>query len=548
MAGLRLSRPVYFNGMRLDAADFVCERAYFDTHRRLFNTCLWTWGIAAGLSVSPCTDLRSVMVTAGLAIAPDGQEIVVADDTRIQAPKVGGQLADLFVSVDAVPGGFSTASLAAGYTRIQMVPVFSFVPSGQGAGREAVYLATARLDEDGRIQSLDCSARRRCGHDSGSISFLSAADGSPVASLGAEVEGGVPFLHIAAAGLSFSGKVGLAGPLAIADGAQAPICARAMLDIASTADPLLQVTKSDGTTPLLTVGADRHSAIGAIAPTDAALSVDGDILMDGGRMLTFDGGGALASGASGLDLAVDLGTDGGGAMRLCSTGMVALVAGAGAAGGEPPTMAFAANGKVGIALGTATPPDTLTVGGWVRSLNGGFLFGDDILQPTSAASTTVRIGCVVDWWPGGAAAPPTEFMICDGSVITDPASPLQGVRLPDLRGLMVRGTTDYAGVGATGGSPQHTHQIMSIPSHMHDITHDHPTTQASTSKDMGEGDSDTVDSKCSTTDHTHGIGINVLQCAESQSRPNDTFVTPVTTNAFPTRPPSMGLVKIMRIK
>ena len=52
---------------------------------------------------------------------------------------------------------------------------------------------------------------------------------------------------------------------------------------------------------------------------------------------------------------------------------------------------------------------------------------------------------------GRASELPENWRVCRGQVVTDPSSPLNGKRLPDLRGLFVRGAEHINKLGRTGG-------------------------------------------------------------------------------------------------
>jgi len=70
----------------------------------------------------------------------------------------------------------------------------------------------------------------------------------------------------------------------------------------------------------------------------------------------------------------------------------------------------------------------------------------------------VPVGSLSMWlqdYPGTPALP-AEFAICDGHLLNDSASPYDGMALPDLRGLFLRGA---ASSGGTGGSDSHTHDV-----------------------------------------------------------------------------------------
>ena len=76
----------------------------------------------------------------------------------------------------------------------------------------------------------------------------------------------------------------------------------------------------------------------------------------------------------------------------------------------------------------------------------------------------IPVGTVLDWWRPTPDMPvPDGFMICDGSSVNDPESPINGTPLPDLTNRFVRGMTDPAQLGSdgytSGGSDSHRHRI-----------------------------------------------------------------------------------------
>jgi len=78
----------------------------------------------------------------------------------------------------------------------------------------------------------------------------------------------------------------------------------------------------------------------------------------------------------------------------------------------------------------------------------------------SQAANGVPVGTVIDWWRPDASFPvPEGYMICDGSTVTDPQSPLNGKTLPNLTDRFVRGVTDVNQIGTTGGAASHNHSI-----------------------------------------------------------------------------------------
>jgi hypothetical protein len=72
----------------------------------------------------------------------------------------------------------------------------------------------------------------------------------------------------------------------------------------------------------------------------------------------------------------------------------------------------------------------------------------------------VPIGGIVPWAKNFTGVPtlPEQFLECDGSVISDAESPLNGQTLPNLNGnnnYLRGGTTS----GSTGGALTHTHTV-----------------------------------------------------------------------------------------
>lgn len=82
-------------------------------------------------------------------------------------------------------------------------------------------------------------------------------------------------------------------------------------------------------------------------------------------------------------------------------------------------------------------------------------------------ATVVPVGAVIDWWrPNDTFPLPEGFQMCDGSLVTDPMSPLLGMRLPDLRNRFVRGVDNIGFIGDEGGAESHDH-IVDLPAHTH---------------------------------------------------------------------------------
>ena len=78
-----LERLNYYNGQRLQAADFKLEQDYHIRVRRWLNRSLYPAGIAEGLAVYAIEDQPSVRVTPGLAIDHLGREIILLEEAVI---------------------------------------------------------------------------------------------------------------------------------------------------------------------------------------------------------------------------------------------------------------------------------------------------------------------------------------------------------------------------------------------------------------------------------------------------------------------------------
>jgi hypothetical protein len=77
---------------------------------------------------------------------------------------------------------------------------------------------------------------------------------------------------------------------------------------------------------------------------------------------------------------------------------------------------------------------------------------------------TVPIGAILDWWgpTGSQVQLPANFVVCDGSVISDPQSPFNGQNAPNLVQKFILGVTSPSSIGQTGGSTT-TDLSVSVP-------------------------------------------------------------------------------------
>lgn len=549
MAGTPLSLPNYFDSMELGRDDFAAERDYFDEARARANRNLHIWGIASGLEVAMAGDEKlAVTVGSGLAIDPNGGEIVLLAPLTASVPSLGSLSVNLFIRSDVVPASLSREAGTLGYKRIEHRPVAFFRATGTWVEPDAVFLARATLNADGRILRVDQESRRYCGFNLASLQLIDAQTGRPGATVAAREDGG---LGILAGRVRFVGSVATAGGLSV--GAPEP---QAQLDLEGGNAVLLGIRNLNGDR-LLTVDQAGHAGIG-MEPGSARLTVRGGVALDGDRAIRFDGGGLVGTGTD-CCILFDAAGPNGKPIALCASGTIAVLpGGSGTAGLTVRGIVSRSDDHdpfdVWIGGDPVLPdpvPALLTVVGPVQSLRGGFQFGSDAVQHTAAVSgAAIEIGTVVDWWPGPTGrelALPVEFVVCDGQTINDPDSPFNGKRAPDLVDRHVRGTTNHDQIGAVGGEKTHTHTVGTLPTHSHAFPHDHAAATP-TQPDTGSGQASGIGGQAAVAvGHHHAIdlGLSKWEGETMQGTPSGaSFVTGPADNT----PRSARLVKIIRIK
>jgi hypothetical protein len=91
---------------------------------------------------------------------------------------------------------------------------------------------------------------------------------------------------------------------------------------------------------------------------------------------------------------------------------------------------------------------------------------DGGLKLRGADVIALPIGAVLPFW-GDPATLDTSWVLCDGRLISDATSPLNGKRAPNLIETFMRGANGQAQLGATGGRdsvPAHSHWFSSTGS------------------------------------------------------------------------------------
>ena len=190
------------------------------------------------------------------------------------------------------------------------------------------------------------------------------------------------------------------------------------------------------------------------------------------------------------------------------------------------------DGSVG--LGTTNPNSRLEAAGIIHSTTGGFKFPDGSVQTTSSTGGGVPLGTVIDWWQFGSMPVPDGFALCDGSTITDAASPFNGQPTPNLVDRFIYGTatlgdiSDDAG-GAATLNLSHSH---GAGSHTHSFS---GTTEGSTS------DTSVADGGKEAAAKGHAHNFNGTTGPASGS-------TSSALGSVPILPPHARLLKIIRVR
>lgn len=201
---------------------------------------------------------------------------------------------------------------------------------------------------------------------------------------------------------------------------------------------------------------------------------------------------------------------------------------------NPQLIAASLNAQSATVSGTLTAQTAAIAG----TLTAGIITAQTVLNGFG----TVPIGAVLDWWAPSSAnlTPPANFAICDGHVISDPASPFNGMNTPNLVQQFVCGAANQAQVGTAGGSATANVSITSgLPSVTGNIASTVPAnanTQAGTIIRTQPASSYryvmTTDSvSWNDGQHVHSLGGNVSG-----------------STTISTLPPYVCLLKIVRIK
>ncbi len=190
------------------------------------------------------------------------------------------------------------------------------------------------------------------------------------------------------------------------------------------------------------------------------------------------------------------------------------------------------------------------------------------VSPDSLFDTTPPVGAIIAWAKTIAGIPqalPTSWLECDGSVVSDGASPINGQNVPDLTNsefLRGNSTSGSTGGGTTGAGSSHTHtQDGSVSNHtslsLNTDQHNHSFSDTSSTPSQtagvpqGEGGTVTFGSQFHTHDvsgntgndtHGHTFSQNISNHSDTFSNANE------SSHTHSSQPKFYDVVWIIRIK
>ncbi len=105
---------------------------------------------------------------------------------------------------------------------------------------------------------------------------------------------------------------------------------------------------------------------------------------------------------------------------------------------------------------------------------GFIVFNDNQWTSINRSSASIPVGTVIEWWRPNADFPiPTGYKICDGSMIDNLQSPINGQTTPNMTDRFVVGTNDPLEAGDLLGSPTHTHNLSVSGNSISAFNHNH---------------------------------------------------------------------------
>ncbi|MBX5484122.1 MAG: hypothetical protein IRZ16_20035 [Myxococcaceae bacterium] len=595
-------RPRYFQGEFLSTADFRAAQRWVDGLRCAHDGALHTWGIAQGLEVE-WDGADKVTVSPGVAVASSGELIVLTEARRVPIPSVLPSFLRLasaeqpvepvrsgwlkrtrivavlewtatedpqsLILAKLMPGPEVDASLRR-YAGMEVGSVEFMSPAPPASGAPALYGWSAagqrglRVSADLlRMEPRTVSAaavsvtggRVAVGSLDPRATFDLRAPNAPLAGQGRLTsQGSVVWCTDGSLAEQISPGDWLLSRTRAGEEVQAQVVRLLPGDRAETSVPMevedapferirWRVARLASADRRALWVVDRAGALqlGQEQPDNAArLRVaGGDLRFDGeGRQIGFAADGSVrAHPGQSLTFSQKDRT-----LTLRDPGTIRFVAGV-TAENEPAGVCLQPNGNVGV--GTRSPDNPLTVEGAIYA-SGGFVFPDGTVQTT--AEIPVPIGTVIDWWrPNADIQVPDAWQICDGRTVTDPASPLNGVQLPDLGDRFILGAADAASMGPVGSDSHH--HTYAVGSHTHTFIHAHPDySGTSGGGNDGEGDKDNAASQFSDKGHRHQFQATIPPSSTSETGVNSDSGQTALTSSASLLPPYIGLLKLMRIR
>ncbi|MGE4234457.1 MAG: hypothetical protein AB7F43_14120 [Bacteriovoracia bacterium] len=231
-------------------------------------------------------------------------------------------------------------------------------------------------------------------------------------------------------------------------------------------------------------------------------------------------------------------------------------------GATGPTGPIGPTGNTGPTGATGADGATGPIGATGPTGATGALGATGASGPTGPIGTPAPLGSIVAWYrPTTATAVPSDWMVCDGSTVTDAASPFFGQAVPDLRGRFIRGYNgvigSYQAPFTTGGSSTHSHggSTDSQGSHSHSFS---GTTSTNGSHNHGGSTSTALDGSGGqmfvyagvSGQHYHSISSdgNHSHTYSGSTDSQGSHSHSVSTDSQNHEPPWTGLVFLVKIK
>lgn len=152
-----LTRPRFFAGQLLAADDFEAEQRYVRDRLRRHNLLLHGIGVVAGLEVtveSGTSGEESVVVSPGLALGPDGEELVVCDPLT-SPPCVDAASCHVTLHLVERPRRVGPGPAGEEASRVEETVAIDVVPDGSARG-----LVIGRVVRADDAWQIDAAFRR----------------------------------------------------------------------------------------------------------------------------------------------------------------------------------------------------------------------------------------------------------------------------------------------------------------------------------------------------------------------------------------------------